>query len=74
VDDADVKVTATRQIAQMYIRKQSIFTEKQVFPYVRDSDLRFDMLPRIRQLALNRNPNHPWKTMSDAELLRSAGG
>jgi ATP-dependent DNA helicase RecG len=32
----------------MYIRKQSIFTEKRVFPYVRDSDLRFDMLPRNR--------------------------
>lgn len=28
VDDADVKVTATGQIAQMYIRKQNIFTEK----------------------------------------------
>ncbi len=28
VDDADVKVTATGQIAQMYIRKQDIFTER----------------------------------------------
>ena len=28
VDDADVKVTATGAIAQMYIRKQNIFTEK----------------------------------------------
>lgn len=28
VDDADVKVTATGSIAQMYIRKQNIFTEK----------------------------------------------
>ena len=28
VDDADVKVTATGQIAQMFIRKQNIFTEK----------------------------------------------
>ncbi|MEH2956216.1 ATP-binding protein [Candidatus Merdisoma sp. JLR.KK006] len=28
IDDADVKVTATSQIAAMYIRKQNIFTEK----------------------------------------------
>ena len=28
VDDADVKVTATSQIASMYIRKQNTFTEK----------------------------------------------
>ncbi len=35
VDDADVKVTATAQIAQMYIRKQSIFTERKIYPYVK---------------------------------------
>ncbi|MDR0514855.1 MAG: putative DNA binding domain-containing protein [Coriobacteriaceae bacterium] len=73
VDDTDVKVTATGQIAQMYIRKQNIFAEKKVYKYVRDEDLRFDILPRVRQMALNRDNNHPWKTMSDAELLRSAG-
>lgn len=28
VDDADVKVTSTSQIAAMYIRKQNIYTEK----------------------------------------------
>ncbi|MDR1136145.1 MAG: putative DNA binding domain-containing protein [Clostridiales Family XIII bacterium] len=73
VDDADVKVTATGQIAQLYIRKQRIFTEKKVYPYVRDEHLRFDLLPRIRQLAMNRYKDHPWKAMSDDELLQSAG-
>jgi len=73
VYDADVKVTATGQIAQMYIRKQNIFTEKKVYPYVKDEDLRFDLLPRIRQMAVNRQQDHPWRTMSDAELLQSAG-
>lgn len=34
VDDADAKVTATSQIAAMYIRKQNIFTEKRIYPYV----------------------------------------
>ena len=33
VDDADVKVTATGAIAQLYIRKQNIFTEKKIYPY-----------------------------------------
>ena len=73
VEDADVKVTATGQIAQMYIRKQSIFTEKKVYPYIRDEDLRLDLLPHIRRMALNRDNNHPWETMSDSELLQSAG-
>ena len=73
VDDADVKVTSTGQIAGLYIRKQNIFTEKKVYPYVRENDLRLDLLPRIRQRAVNRFQDHEWKDMSDAELLRSAG-
>ena len=54
VGDADVKVTATGAIAQMYIRKQSIFTEKKIYPYVKLEDLRRDLLPRLRKMALNK--------------------
>ena len=70
VDDADVKGTATSQIASMYLRKQSIFTEKKIYPYVTESDLRLDLLPKIRKLAINHaGGNHPWKNMDDKELL-----
>lgn len=74
VDDSDVKVTATAQLATMYIRKQNIFTEKRIFPYVSMEDLRLDLLPRIRKMATNNIEGvHGWETMSDEELLRSAG-
>ena len=73
VDDADVKITATGQIAAMYIRKQKIFTEKKIYPYARDEHLRLDMLPRIRQMAVNKTQDHPWKNMTDSQLLQSAG-
>ena len=74
VDDADVKVTATSQIAAMYIRKQSIFTEKKIYPYVAIDDLRLDLLARVRQMAVNRaKGSHQWQSMNDEELLRSAG-
>ena len=46
VDDADVKVTSTSAIAQMYIRKQNIFTEKKIFSYAKMEDLRLDLLPK----------------------------
>lgn len=74
VNDADVKVTATTQIAQMYIRKQDIFTEKKIYPYVEKADLQLDMLPKLRVMARNNTAdgNHPWNTMMDDELLRSA--
>lgn len=75
VDDADVKVTATGAIAQMYIRKQNIFTEKKIYPYAQMSDLRLDLLPKIRLMARNNasNGKHSWSEMSDEELLQSAG-
>lgn len=74
VDDADVKVTATSQIAAMYIRKQNIFTEKRIYPYVTEADLRLDLLPRIRQMAVNHaGGSHPWADMGEKEILKSAG-
>ena len=74
VDDSDVKVSGTGQVAAMYIRKQNVFTEKKVYKFVTDGDLRFDMLPRIRQMAANRQTGgHPWKEMDDHELIKSAG-
>ena len=74
IDDADVKVTATGTIAQMYIRKQNIFTEKKIYPYARMEDLRLDLLPQIRVMAQNHaGGQHPWTAMSDEELLKSAG-
>ena len=74
VDDADVKVTATSQIAAMYIRKQNIFTEKKIYPFVTMDDLRLDLLPGIRQMArTHAGGKHPWEQMDDKELLQSAG-
>jgi ATP-dependent DNA helicase RecG len=74
VDDADMHVTSTSQIAQMYIRKQSIFTERKIFPYVKVENLRLDHLPMIRQMAVNAgNGSHKWQKADDMELLRSAG-
>ena len=74
VDDADIKVTATGAIAQMYIRKQNIFTEKKIYPYAKLDDLRLDLLPKIRILAQNHaGGTHPWTSMDDEEVLKSAG-
>ena len=74
VNESDVKVTSTSQIAQMYIRKQGIFTELRIYPYLKKEDLRLDLLDRVRLLAINNaGGNHPWKEMDDETLLKSAG-
>ena len=65
-NDSDVKVTSTTDIAQMYIRKQEIFTERKVFPYVKLEDIRIDLLPLVRTMAKNNSAgSHPWGKLSD---------
>ncbi len=74
INDADVKVSATSQIAQMFIRKQGIFTELRIFPYLKKEDLHLELLDRVRLLAVNNaGGDHPWKNMDDETLLKSAG-
>lgn len=36
-------------------------------------DLRPDLIERARAMTASRTANHPWKSLSDEELLRSAG-
>ena len=74
IEDADVKLTGTAQIAQLYIRKQTVYTEKKIYPYVTKEDLRMDMLPKIRQMAVNHaGGKHPWESLSDDDFFKSAG-
>ncbi len=73
VHESDVKVTTTEQIGMMYLRKQNIYTEQKVFPYVTMAELKTELLPLVRRLATSRNPEHPWQQLSDEELLKSAG-
>jgi len=58
---------------KVILMNNNIFTERKVYKYVTEDDLRLDLIPRIRQMAVNRIIDHPWKIMSDVEILRSAG-
>ena len=61
----------TNLVASLYIRKQSTFTENKIYPYATINDLRSDLIQRVRQMAINRQPGHLWESMSDMELLKS---
>lgn len=75
VGDADVKVISSGALSELCIRKQSVYTEQKVYPYVQLEDLRLDLLPLIRTMAQNHQLTgmHPWAELTDMELLKSAG-
>lgn len=70
--DSDVKVETDTQLSAMYIRKQEYYSERKVYRYLSKADLRLDLLQRIREMAVAKKANHPWGSMGDDDLLRSA--
>ena len=72
-EDGDLKITDQERLSQLYLRKKGFYTESKVYPYLYFEDFRAELFPRIRNLVRSNRPDHPWLTMSDEELLRSAG-
>ena len=72
--ESDVDITSSGELAaQLISQKSGQFTERKIFPYATLDDLRLDLIPVVKQLALSRSEKHPWEHMSDMELFRSAG-
>ena len=73
-EDGDIDITDnTNLVSGLYIRKQGTYTENRIFPFAEVSELRSDIFIKVRKLAANQRANHPWETMNDLELLKSAG-
>ena len=71
--DGDYDITNnTSLVANLYIRKSNTYLENKIYPYATMDDLRSDLIDKVRKMATNRVVNHPWATMSDIELLKSA--
>ena len=67
--DSDVRVKSADQISLMFIRKQNRFSEQRIYPYLTEADLRLDLIQRAREMALARNPSHPWGKLDNAGLI-----
>ena len=72
--DADIDITkSTNLAADLYGRKSSAYSEREIFPYVTENELRLDLVERAQKLATCENRNHPWKGMTAMEVMKSAG-
>lgn len=71
--ESDLDITNHEQMVyQLYARKQDTYYVNKVFPIFSVSDLRHELIDRVREMTKVRTNNHPWRSMSDEELLRSA--
>ena len=72
--DGDQDITKyVDRVAQISLRKQTAHTEREVFPYVTDSEIRFELVEKTKKMAVAHNSEHPWRNMTPKEILQSAG-
>lgn len=71
IEDVDVRVTKSDALAMLYLRKQGMYSEQKIFPYLTDADLNLDRMGEYRRMAYRKRADHPWKRMGDREILKS---
>lgn len=72
--ESDIDITNNEGLVyQLYARKQDTYYVNKVFPVFSVSDLRHDLIDRARKMTKARMEHHPWRDMTDEEVLRSAG-
>ena len=73
-EDGDFDITDnSSSVRNLHLRKQLYYSENQIFPYLKYSDLNEELIQRSRTLAGNHQPGHPWMRIDNEQLLRSAG-
>jgi len=72
--DGDFELRNTQQIFNLLVRKgKAGYTENRVYPFLTIEDFEPGIFDFVRSQAKIDNPNHPWLTMSDEEILVSSG-
>jgi len=72
-EDGDLDITDnTRQVADLYQRKQATYSENRIYPYAGLDELEREQIANCRKIAILRREDHPWRNMDDMELLKSA--
>jgi len=71
--DGDYELKTDEQIKAVYIRKNNLFTENTIYPFLFESDFESGIVERVRQMIRNNRSNHPWNDLSNDEFFRSSG-
>ena len=73
-NESDIDITDNEGLVyKLYARKQESYFVNKVFPEWGLDVLRSELLEKARRMTRVRSNTHPWLSMDDEELLRSAG-
>ncbi|MCD6578699.1 putative DNA binding domain-containing protein, partial [bacterium] len=73
-EDGNFDIThQNNSVTMLYMRKQSIFSENKVYPYLTMNEFRKDLFEKTRKIISIKNPEHIWLTLTNEKLLKTAG-
>lgn len=73
VNESDIDITNQPDaVYQLYARKNGSYFINKITGFGIDS-LRVELIERARRMAVIQDKNHPWQSMTDEQILRSAG-
>ena len=71
--DGDFMIHSDVQIKNMYTRKNLLYSENTIYPFLSENDFVPGIVERVRIIIKVNRSNHPWNELSDEEFYRSAG-
>ncbi len=72
-EDGDFNITDNNSlVSALFLRKQATYSKNTIYPYAELADLRTDIIARVRKQTSLQREDHPWGSMSDFDLLKSA--
>ena len=72
-NDGGFRILNPVNIADMVNRKRLYFSEINTFSAVCYSDLKEELFLKVRNLIRSNNPNHPWLSLTNEQMLSRAG-
>jgi ATP-dependent DNA helicase RecG len=71
--DGDFELKTDAQIKNLYTRKNLLYSENTVYPYLFETDFVPGIVERVRKIIRINRATHPWNELSNEEFYRSAG-
>lgn len=67
---ADIDITDNQeQVSRLYLQKDNTYSENQIFPYLPITELREDLIVRVKRLAKINDVQNDWDTLNTKDFL-----
>ncbi len=71
--DGDFELKTDAQIKNLYTRKNLLYSENTIYPFLYETDFVPGIVERARKIIKINRATHPWNELSNEEFYRSAG-